>query len=454
MRYKWWLWLGLLLGVLWGGGQRVQALTTQDLLFENVTWDPSSLSPAIVLAPPKEVWVAAGTRFYLYFALSQGTLKSLRDAPIPVVTPIQDGSTAPASADLANSDGALLKDHGTFSLKFTTVGTRIYRINPGIGWDSFARMLTVHVIESLPPNLMLNLDGLTLFDFVPVQPFLVDDAGRKYLDSYTLYVSNPEGKIISTLINEPVLSEYSSSLEYLTYSAAIRPPGVEHRIIGTFTRLHRVAPIVVDSSGNATVSLPVIMPPASIHKVQFVWMGPDKIRHILPIEPNGTVRFTDLSPINFPMTWSIEYTLNKFDGDKKPSDHFYDYADITGRFATPLDLDLPAVPLKPLFTGTYTLQQIAEGPVAVMPAWTQLTLTAAGPWRLELRIEAPTALPMRLQAFDQETGSGEAPITATGADETTLSLAESRLLILPNRALSPGVYTANITFTLIRAPNA
>ncbi|MFD1440530.1 hypothetical protein [Lacticaseibacillus hegangensis] len=456
---KWWLALAVVTGLWWRGGQQVEAaLPYQDLLFENVTWSPVvGQSGGIIYAPPSDLWVVAGTKLPVYFyRTSTSDFSKFGTSNVTVERVDTDENGQVMDREIKGyADGSLL-------VSATTLGTQKYRITTPNGLSNnppFSMELRLHVIDRLPDNLHVNVDGLELFDFVPFQLFAMDDMGRKYLTQ--LFMSNEYWKSISdngrsvaikatqspgpnTL--QAVHIDYGSGLDYLT-------TGHLWPLIGRYTIVHKPGPIKVDQHGQAIVKLPVIIPPAQNVYVRLFWRGADGEEGALPIE-GGVVQFKDLKPGNFPMMWRIEYKGSPFSstGAETKGVDSYTYSNIQGSFISSQSLDLPTIPLSPLFAGTYTLSQISNGPISVAPTWQQLDITASGPWALQMSIKSPPALPMRLRLGNQETGTGEAAIQIIGADNQTVSLAESRLIIPKMPLLSPGEYTADITFKLIRGP--
>ncbi|MFD1392721.1 hypothetical protein ACFQ3L_03835 [Lacticaseibacillus jixianensis] len=456
---KWWLAVVVAAAMLFAGGRRVMALPYDKLLFEGVSWQPGPADYGLMFATPDELWVRVDTTVNVYYSLSIDSktnldaLQALKVERLENDLVVQDETkevTVGKVPKLSVTTGYLV-------IAPKTLGTRQYRITNTAPrtFTPYTRTLTLHVVNELPPDLSFNANGLKVFDFVPLQVFAVDSKGHKYAVVIE-WRDNIDGGYKPIADGPLVLSSYKniSSVHYKDVFRTDSPGVVGQRLsLGRFQVIHEPDPISVNQRGEATVQLPVIVPPVGEGQVRLVWLGPKGDRHVLPIDlATGTVHFTGLTPASFPMTWRIEYKAKGFDNDNTVPTTSFTYPDIQGQFTTPLTLDLP-VALAPLFTGTYTLQQLAEGPVSVVPAWESLAITASGRWLLQLDIDAPAALPMRLRLGEQETGRGEPPLRVSGQDSQDVSLAASRLIIPQTRVLSPGTYTAQITFTLIRAPN-
>ena len=456
---KWWFALAVVVGLWWGGGQRVEAAPPyQDLLFENVTWSPGQNEAGVIYAPPSELWVVAGTKLPVYFfRVNNSDFTNISGARVVVERLDKGENEQKLPAEIRGTDSDV--PEGAVLVEPIKEGDQRYQITTPIapaGRPQSTMEFKLHVIKRLPENLHLNADGLDIFDFVPFQLFAVDDMGHKYLTQ--LFKSNEYGKPISEIGKSLVVKanqasgvqtvhiDYGSGLDPLTLSR-LRP------LIGKYTIVQQLSPINVDQRGQALVKLPVIIPPAENEYVRLFWKGANGEEGAIPIE-EGVVQFKDLKPANFPMKWQIEYKGSPFKGNgaETVGVKAYTYTEIEANFIAAQSIDLPAIPLPPLFFGTYTLSQIANGPIAVAPAWQQLDISATGPWTLQVSIKAPPALPMRLRLGAQDMGTGEVPIAITGTDSQPVSLAESRLIIPKMPLLSPGEYAADITFNLIRGP--
>lgn len=456
---KWWFALAVVVGLWWGGGQRVEAaLPYQDLLFENVTWSPGQTQKGILFAPPTELWVKVDTTLPVYFFgtdnLRYGTTAGYT---VHVKRTDNDENDPSVKEEISGPrpDSAILID-------VKTLGIQKYDISlsfNGAILPNLTMKLILHVVSALPPNLKLNADDSQIFDFVPLQLFPVDEYGHKYIvQMYNAKEANRvEPQYVQPIVTQsgrqPSLENKSVAV-YINYDSGPGVAGGVRRQIGTYTIVHKPGPITVNQQGSARVKLPVIIPPTLSTYVQFRWLNPANEATVLPIEADGTVHFQSLKPSSFPMKWQIQYKNSPFTSvsDSVLSSNLFEYAGVQGKFITSQNLDLPTIPLPPLFSGSYTLSQIANGPIAVAPAWQQLDISATGPWTLQVSIKAPPALPMRLRLGAQETGTGEAPIAITGTDIQPVSLAESRLIIPKMPLLSPGEYAADITFNLIRGP--
>lgn len=455
---KWWLALVVAAAMLFAGGRRVLALPYDKLLFEGVSWQPLASTYGFALAPPKELWMRVNTSVNVFFYFTKNGIFDFNKQNQSVTFKRIENEMVVPNFGTEVAVGAVTSsapNTGYFKISPTVTGTREYQLSTKVPItdEPVNRTLTLHVVEDIPSDLTITADGLQIFDFVPVQLFPIDSAGHKYAVPM-FFTEAPVGPVKSdaNLAGLVLPSSGTNTNTGNIYRYAYAVNAAQKAIdLGRFQIIHQPEPVRVDQRGEATVQLPVIVPPFSQETVRLAWQGPDQVRHVLPIGSDGTVRFSGLTPASFPMDWRIEYSKQPFSSEAQ-SDKAASYTNIQGQFTTPLTLDLP-VTLAPLFTGTYTLQQLAEGPVSVLPAWESLAITASGRWLLQLDIDAPVALPMRLRLGEQETGRGEPPLRVSGQDSQDVSLAASRLIIPQTRVLSPGTYTAQITFTLIRAPN-
>lgn len=450
---KWWLWFVMLVGMFWGGGQRVEAaLPYQNLLFENVTWSPGMQSGGMYMLP-KDLWTVVNQDVKLRTPWTLDHGRSFLGSPKLIISRINTSS----SGQIQPAPELSISLFGDLLIKPRTVGEQFYRIKTINleNEESFEMDFTLHVVSSVgtdPKAFRVNTNGYEIFDFVPLELFLVDVNEHKYVLPLSKWHTAADPNMLS-LVLTPNLQPLSSNEELTVY----RPPAVTdlQRIqAGSYRVIHHPNPIAVNQRGEATVKLPVIVPPYGDGQVRFAWVSASGKRTVLPITEDGTVHFSSLTRASFPMKWQIEYKISPFKSDDDKASQVYDYDNILGTFLDPLTSDIPVVPLPPLFTGTYTLAQIAAGSIAVAPEWHQLDITANGPWTLQISLKAPPALPMRLRLGEQETGTEEAAIALSGVDNQTVSLAESRLIIPKTPLLSPGTYTAEITFSLIRGPTS
>lgn len=456
---RWWLWLVVALGLFWGGGQRVEAaLPYQDLLFENVTWGIGQFQGGIVFAPPSDLWTVVGTDLPIYFYRTTSLPSPSTKTGLVKVERTYEGEN---NTQLVSE----LKADTTSPIVWAipkTIGIQHYTLSTSGAFGSiqpFTMQLTLHVVDHLPSDLRLNAGGLDIFDFVPFQFFPIDSQGHKYLTKlfWSNQIKEYGDKALLPVLRLPNLQPLTSDdnlAVYIDYESGLSASVNVGSLIGRYTIVHQPRPVVVNRAGEATVKLPVILPPAGKGQVRLVWRNDSGEGMTLPIQADGTVHFSDLKPVSFPMTWRIEYKTTPFLSiNEKISD--YDsvtYTNIQGDFKASLGVDLLTLPLPPLFSGQYDLAEIANGPVLVSPTWDQLDITASGPWTLRMGIKSPLVLPMRLRLGEQETGTDETAIELSGIDEQTVSLAESRLIIPRTALLSPGTYKAEISFSLIRGP--
>lgn len=311
---KWWLWFVMLVGMFWGGGQRVEAaLPYQNLLFENVTWSPGMQSGGMYMLP-KDLWTVVNQDVKLRTPWTLDHGRSFLGSPKLIISRINTSS----SGQIQPAPELSISLFGDLLIKPRTVGEQFYRIKTINleNEESFEMDFTLHVVSSVgtdPKAFRVNTNGYEIFDFVPLELFLVDVNEHKYVLPLSKWHTAADPNMLS-LVLTPNLQPLSSNEELTVY----RPPAVTdlQRIqAGSYRVIHHPNPIAVNQRGEATVKLPVIVPPYGDGQVRFAWVSASGKRTVLPITEDGTVHFSGLTRASFPMKWQIEYKISPFKSD-------------------------------------------------------------------------------------------------------------------------------------------
>ena len=419
----------LLLVLAWFGlrGRPVQA--AEDLLFENVTWGPAT--PGFAFAPPTEVWVEQGQAGDFALGYASSLTPKLDFAVLGNVTIIRDEEGKLELTKVNNSGNVQL-----FRVLASTLGDQHYRVQVTVLESIYEFPLTVHVIDKLPADLKLNLAGQSLLDYLPLQAFLVDGQGRKYLAKLTRTTAK------SVLLQPTVLVPTWQSNSKLANETMTLAWGEHNQNSGSFTIVHQPPPISYMPGQGLTLTVPISLsqPP---EQGQVTWA-------LQKAAAQTVISATQSLAINTPVTFTAEQVAQS-----QTVVMSFGFGSSSIKYpASPLQ---PITPLAatPLFGGSVSLQTLASQAVRLPALWPALPIQTTGSWQLTLTVSSDLPVPYYLELGPVFANQQVTPSTAAqlaGRDNQMLALSEAALVILPTTRLLAGRYAVTIHFLLVRGP--
>lgn len=421
----------LLLVLAWFGlrGRPVQA--ADDLLFENVTWGPTTAGFAF--APPREVWAEQGQGGDFALGYASSLTPKLAFAVLGNITISRDEAGEIELVKVNNSGNVQL-----FRAQAKTSGDQHYRVQVTVADAVYEFPLTVHVIDKLPADLKLNLAGQSLLDYLPLQAFFVDSQGRKYLAKLTRTTAK------SVLLQPTVMVPTWQTNSKLANETMTLAWGEHNQNSGSFTIVHQPPPISYAPGQGLTLTMPITLSqPQENGQVTWTLQKP---------AAQTVAFFTQSLALNAPITFTAEQVLQsqtvvlsfEFRGSK------FTYP------ASPLQPIMPLAATS-LFGGSVALQTLATQAVRLPALWPALPIQATGSWQLTLTVSSDLPVPYYLDlgpalANQQVTSSTAAQLA--GRDNQMLALSEAALVILPTTRLLAGRYAVTIHFLLVRGPSS
>ncbi|WP_338216786.1 hypothetical protein [Lacticaseibacillus salsurivasis] len=421
----------LLLVLAWFGlrGRPVQA--ADDLLFENVTWGP--VTPGFAFAPPTEVWAEIDKEGVLAIGYAD---KLSVPTPFAIidVTPILEQGNAEVTVinKTSNIYYFMIVPHELGDIQF-----RVHVVRRNTEATVYDFSLTVHVLEHLPPNLKVNVADKTLLDYIPVQVFLVDEQGRKYLSSVKR--PTPTGQILMqpSLIVPSGLGASKLPNETFTYF-------LDEQNRGSVTIVHQPAPTFFVPGQQLLLRAPIILSqPQENARLTWALKKPTGVAVATVSHLVNATQTVSFSPEQVALAQTISMTLS---------------------FST-TNLNYPASPLQPitplaatpLFGGSVSLQTLATQAVRLPALWPALPIQAMGSWQLSLTVSSDLPVPYYLElgtAFANQQVTPSTTAQLAGRDNQMLALSEAALVILPTTRLLAGRYAVTIHFLLVRGPSS
>lgn len=421
----------LLLVLAWFGlrGRPVQA--ADDLLFENVTWGPAT--PGFAFAPPTEVWAEQGQGGDFAIGYASSVKPKLDFAVLGNITIIRDEAGELELVKVNNSGNVQL-----FRAQAKTSGDQHYRVQVTVADTVYEFPLTVHVIDKLPADLKLNLAGQALLDYLPLQAFLVDSQGRKYLAKLTRTTAK------SVLLQPTVMVPTWQSNSKLANETMTLAWGEHNQNSGSFTIVHQPPPISYTPGQGLTLTVPMSLSQPQEHG-QVTWS-------LQKAAAQNVISLTQSLTINAPVT----FTAAQVSQSQTVVLAFSFGGSSINYPASPLQ---PITPLAatPLFGGSVSLQTLATQAVRLPALWPALPIQAKGSWQLSLTVSSDLPVPYYLElgpAFANQQVTPSTTAQLAGRDNQMLALSEAALVILPTTRLLAGRYAVTIHFLLVRGPSS
>ncbi|WP_203632937.1 hypothetical protein [Lacticaseibacillus suibinensis] len=420
----------LLLVLAWFGlrGRPVQA--ADNLLFENVTWGPST--PGFAFAPPREVWAEKGQGGDFAIGYASSLTPKLAFAVLGNITIIRDEAGALELTKVNNSGNVQL-----FRVLASTIGDQHYRVQVTVAEMLYEFPLTVHVIDKLPADLKLNLAGQFLLDYLPLQAFLVDGQGRKYLAKLTRTTAK------SVLLQPTVVVPTWQANSKLANETMTLAWGEHNQNSGSFTIVHQPPPISYTPGQGLTLTVPMsLSQPQEDGHVTWALQKP---------VAQTVAFFTQSLTINVPVTFTAAQVSQS---QTVVLSFGFGRSTITYP-ASPLQPITPLV-ATPLFAGSVSLQTLATQAVRLPALWPELPIQATGSWQLTLTVSSDLPVPYYLElgpAFANQQVTPSTTAQLAGRDNQMLALSEAALVILPTTRLLAGRYAVTIHFLLVRGPS-
>lgn len=422
----------LLLVLAWFGLRGRPVRAAEDLLFENVTWGPAT--PGFAFAPPTEVWAEQGQGGDFAIGFASSLTPKLAFSVLTNITIIRDEAAGKLELTKANNSGNVQ----LFRVLASTIGDQHYRVQVTVADTVYEFPLTVHVIDKLPADLKLNLAGQALLDYLPLQAFLVDSQGRKYLAKLTRTTAK------SVLLQPTVMVPTWQSNSKLANETMTLAWGEHNQNSGSFTIVHQPPPISYTPGQGLTLTVPISLSQPQ-EQGQVTWA-------LQKAAAQNVISLTQSLTINAPVT----FTAAQVSQSQTLVLAFSFGGSSINYPASPLQ---PITPLAatPLFGGSVSLQTLATQAVRLPALWPALPIQAMGSWQLSLTVSSDLPVSYYLElgpAFANQQVTPSTTAQLAGRDNQMLALSEAALVILPTTRLLAGRYAVTIHFLLVRGPSS
>lgn len=419
----------LLLVLAWFGlrGRPVQA--AEDLLFENVTWGPST--PGFAFAPPTEVWAEKGQGGDFALGYASSLTPKLDFAVLSNITIIRDEAGNLELTKVNNSGNVQL-----FRVLAKTSGDQHYRVQGTVAETVYEFPVTVHIIDKLPSDLKLNLAGQFLLDYLPLQAFLVDSQGHKYLAK--LARTTTKSVLLQPTVMVPTWQANSKlANETITYAW-----GEQNQHSGSFTIVHQPPPISYSPGQGLTLTVPIsLSQPQELGQVTWT---------LQKAAAQTVVSLTQHLTVNASVTFTAEQVAQS-----QTVVMAFGFGSSSIKYPASLLQPLAPLAVTPLFGGNVSLQTLATQTVRLPALWSALPIAVTGSWQLTLTVSSDLPVPYYLElgaAFANQQVTSSTAAQLAGWDNQMLTLSEAALVILPTTRLLAGRYTVTIHFLLVRGP--